>query len=173
MEWTVNVLVQKHCVSVITGKKSFEFTNEVEVCFSFIFIQFQSFMSYTECMHVSIKEQFLYEKKLVYKQIVFILFHFHLLFCFIFYHHHHHHYHHHHHLHLIPQFRTPGVGCLHCIPILSSAISSEMFNFLMFSSTALFHVFFGLPNGLLPSTFSSIALLSMLFSSKPSEEMGY
>ena len=66
-----------------------------------------------------------------------------------------------------PQFPTPWVGrdmsCLNCF--LSSAISSVMFNFLMSSSTTLLQVFFGLPTGLLPSTSSSIALLSMLFSS--------
>ena len=48
---------------------------------------------------------------------------------------------------------------------LSSVISSVMFNFLMSSSTTLLQVFFGLPTGYLPSTSSSIALLSMLFSS--------
>ena len=48
---------------------------------------------------------------------------------------------------------------------LSSAISSMMSNFLVYYSTTLLHVFLGLPIGLLTSTSSSIALLSMLFSS--------
>ena len=55
------------------------------------------------------------------------------------------------------------MSCLHCF--LSSAIFSVMFNFLKSSNTTLLRVFFGLPTGLLPSTSSSIALLSMLFSS--------
>ena len=43
------------------------------------------------------------------------------------------------------------------------AISSVMFSFLISSSTTLLQVFFGVPAGL-PSTSSSIALLSMIFS---------
>ena len=54
--------------------------------------------------------------------------------------------------------------CFHCF--LSAAISSVMFNFsMMSSSTTLLQVFFDLSIGFLPSTSSSIALLSMLFSS--------
>ena len=55
---------------------------------------------------------------------------------------------------------------LHCL--LSAAISSMMSNVLMSSSTTLLLVFFGLSTGMasyVPSTSSSIALLSMLFSS--------
>mgnify|MGYP001793169415 CR=1 FL=1 len=75
---------------------------------------------------------------------------------------------HHHHQLRLPSLVSHSWGgrdmsCLHCF--LSSAISSVMFSFFMSSSTTLLQVFFGLPTGLLPSTSSSIALLSMLFSS--------
>ena len=55
------------------------------------------------------------------------------------------------------------MSCLQCF--LSSTISFVMFNFFMSFSTTLLQVFFGLPTGLLPSTSSSITLLSMVFSS--------
>ena len=56
------------------------------------------------------------------------------------------------------------MSCLHCF--LSFAISSVMFNFLMSSPTSFFQVLFSLPTGILPSTSSSIALLSLLSSAQ-------
>ena len=80
----------------------------------------------------------------------------------------HHHHHHHHHLRLSSLVSHSWgwmwyMSCLHCF--LSSAIYSVMFNFFISSSTTLLQVFFVLPTGFLPSTSSSITLLSMLFSS--------
>ena len=73
---------------------------------------------------------------------------------------HHHHYHHSHHLRLTSPVSHSWIAST----VFYSAISSVMFNVFTFFSTTLLQVFFGLPPALLPSTSSSIALLSMQFS---------
>ena len=78
--------------------------------------------------------------------------------------HRHHHHHHHHHLRLTSLVSHFWGWTWYASPplLLTSAISSVM---LLSSSSTLLQVFFGLPTGLLPSTYSSTTLLTMLFSS--------
>ena len=66
-------------------------------------------------------------------------------------------------------FIVPSFPLLELLPLFSILchIFHDIYNFLMSSSTTLLQVLFGLPTGLLPSTSSSITLLSMLFSLIP------